>query len=93
MLTERIVRDAKPEPRATILWDGQIKGLGCKIFPSGRKAYVLSYRIGRRKRLATLGRYPELSLRDARNLAREAFGQHTAGSRPPCRDQSSLLRF
>ena len=74
MLTERIVRDAKPGPRATILWDGQIKGLGCKIFPSGRKAYVPSYRIGRRKRLATLGRYPELRLRDARDVAREGSG-------------------
>ena len=83
MLTERIVRDAKPGPRAAILWDGQIKGLGCKVFASGRKAYVLSYRSGGRKRLATIGRYPELSLRDARDLAREALAQIRKGDADP----------
>ena len=32
MLTERIVRDAKPAPKPMILWDGQVKGLGCRVF-------------------------------------------------------------
>ena len=83
MLTERIVRDAKPGPKPVILWDGQITGLGCKVFPSGHKAYVLSYRSGRRKRLATLGRCSELSLRDARDRARAEFAQIRAGDADP----------
>ena len=28
MLTERIVRDTKPESKTAIIWDNQIKGLG-----------------------------------------------------------------
>jgi len=83
MLTERTVRDAKPGPKPVILWDGQITGLGCKVFPSGHKAYVLSYRSGRRKRLATLGRCSELSLRDARDRARAEFAQFRAGDADP----------
>ena len=69
MLTERIIRDVKPEPKPRIIWDGNVTGLGCKVFPSGRKAFVLSYRIGGRKRLATLARCAEISLREARERA------------------------
>ena len=83
MLTERIVRDAKPGPKPMILWDRQLTGLGCKLFPSGHKAYVLSYRTGRRKRLATLGPCAELSLCDARDLAREELAQIRRGSADP----------
>ena len=66
MLTEKIIRDAKPQTKARILWDGHVKGLGCRIFPGGQKSFVLSYRIGGRKRLATLARCSEMSLRSAR---------------------------
>ena len=69
MLTERRIRDAKPGPKAAILWDSAVAGLGVKVFPSGRKAFVLSYRIGGRKRLATLARCAELSLKAAREKA------------------------
>ena len=31
MLTERIIRDAKPEPVQRVLWDSQIKGLGVRV--------------------------------------------------------------
>ena len=83
MLTERIVRDAKPGPKPRILWDAQITGLGCKVFVSGRKTYVLFYRVGRRQRLATLGRYPDLSLRDARELAGDELGKIRKGEADP----------
>ena len=69
MLTERIIRDAKPEPKARILWDGTVKGLGVKVFPSGQKAFVLSYRTSGRKRLVTLARCSEFSLKAARERA------------------------
>ena len=69
MLTERIIRDARPGSRALIFWDTQVTGLGCKVFPSGRKAFVLSYRMGARKRLATLGRPSELTLKAVREKA------------------------
>ena len=45
MVTERIIRDAKPGEKPQILWDSTIKGLGIKVFPSGQKSFVISYRV------------------------------------------------
>ena len=68
-LTERVVRDAKPGTKTTIIWDSTIKGLGLRVTPAGAKSYVLSYRVAGRKRLATLGRCSVLSLKAARERA------------------------
>ena len=73
MLTERVVRDAKPGPKLQILWDKQIRGLGLRITPKGVKAYILSYRINGRERRATLGRSSNISLKDARSKAAETL--------------------
>lgn len=79
MLTERLIRDALPGPKPHFLWDAQVTGLGCKVAVSGRKTFVLFYRIGRRKRLATLARCSDMSLRDARELARRELTRVRAG--------------
>ena len=68
-LTERIVRDRKKEKKPYTLWDAHTTGLGCKVYPSGRKSYVLSYRVGGRKHLATLGACSNLGLQEARDVA------------------------
>lgn len=69
MLTERIVRDAKSGGKTSILWDNQVKGLGLRISTAGTKTYVLSYRINGRKRIASLPRASEISLKAVRELA------------------------
>ena len=69
MLTERKIRDAKPGPKAVIIWDSAVKGFGVKTQPGGAKSYVLSYRVGTRKRLVMLARVGEMSLKDARDRA------------------------
>ena len=68
-LTERTIRDAKPGPKARIVWDEKVKGLGCKIQPGGTKSFVLDYRAGGRQRRVSLGRAGQLSLKDARERA------------------------
>ena len=69
MLTERRIRDAKPESQTRFLWDGQVKNLGVRITPKGAKSYVLFYRAAGRKHLATLARCSEVSLKAARERA------------------------
>ena len=49
MLTERIIRDAKPGPKPILLWDRQVKGLACKVAVSGTKSYILNYRVAGRE--------------------------------------------
>ena len=53
-LTERRIREAKPEAKTRILWDSQIKGLGLRITPRGTKSYILNYRVAMRECRATL---------------------------------------
>src|SRR3546814_6205399 len=58
-LTKRIVVDAKPVAgRVIFLWDGELRGFGCKIESAGTKSFVLQYRNAeRRKRRMVLGRF------------------------------------
>ena len=83
MLTEKRIRDTKPESRTRILWDGQVKGLGVRVTPGGVKSYVLFYRVGDRKRLATMARTSEISLRTARERAGEELASIRAGGADP----------
>ena len=83
MLTERLIRDAKPEPKTRILWDGKVRGLGVRITPGGAKAFILNYRVAGRERRATLGRYPAIGLRAARERAGVELAGIRAGETDP----------
>jgi integrase len=53
-----------------VLWDDNPPGLGLRIYPGGRKAFVLSYRSAGRKRMMTLGDFGTFTLEAARRRAR-----------------------
>lgn len=53
-----------------VRWDATLPGFGARIYPNGKKAFVLSYRVNGRKRFMTLGNYGVLTLNQARDLAR-----------------------
>lgn len=53
-----------------VLWDDNPRGLGLRVFPSGRKSFVLSYRVHGRKRLMSLGDLGVLTLDTARSRAK-----------------------
>jgi len=54
-----------------VRWDDAVTGLGLRVYPSGKKAFVLSYRAGGRKRLMALGPFGVLTVEQARDLARK----------------------
>ena len=88
-LTEKRVRDLKPEPKLVIIWDETVKGLGARVTPAGVRSYVLSYRAGGRKRLATLARCSEISLRDARERAGRELAAIREGGDPLARREQA----
>jgi integrase len=53
-----------------VLWDDDPRGLGLRVFPSGHKSWVLSYRLAGRKRMMSLADYGVLTLDEARKRAR-----------------------
>lgn len=58
-----------------VYWDVALEGFGLRVYPSGRRVYVCSYRVRRRKRLATLGRADVLTLDQARKKAIAYLGK------------------
>ena len=64
------------------IWDGRTPGFGMRISAAGTKTFILMYRHRGRPRRMTLGRYPVLSLADAREMASEALRQVTKGVDP-----------
>ena len=65
-----------------IYWDEALACFGLRVYPSGRRVYVCSYRIRRRKRLALLGRADVLTLDQARKMAITYLGK-VAGNEDP----------
>lgn len=69
-LTDVKVRNAKPTAKPIKLYDGG--GLYLEVAPSGGRLWRLKYRFnGKEKRLA-LGKWPEVTLKDARSRRDEA---------------------
>uniref|UniRef100_I2PZX6 Integrase n=1 Tax=Desulfovibrio sp. U5L TaxID=596152 RepID=I2PZX6_9BACT len=69
-LTDVAVRNAKPGPKTIRLKDE--RGLHLEISPKGGKWWRLRYWISGKERLISLGTYPEISLKDARERRDEA---------------------
>lgn len=84
-LTKRIVDSATYKGDGTskhILWDSALTGLGLRVYPSGKKSFVLSYRQNNRKRLFVLGKYGILTVDQAREVAIEKMAEINRGEDP-----------
>ena len=81
-LTKRIVDRAGPRDREYFLWDDEIRGLGLRVLPSGRKTYLIQYRVGRRTRRMNLGPHGVLTPHGARQKAIELLAEVLNGGDP-----------
>lgn len=80
MLTDVKARQAAPGEKAYKLFDA--RGLYLFISLEGTKSWRLKYRFEGKEDLIILGRYPEVSISEARSL-REEFRRHMAEGRDP----------
>ncbi len=69
-LTDTAIRNAKPAGKAKRMFDGG--GLYLEVAPSGGKWWRLKYRFGGKEKRLSLGVYPDVSLRDARERRDES---------------------
>ena len=91
MLTERKIRDAKAGPKTVLLRDSKVVGLAVRVASGGTKSFVLDYRAGGKRRLATLGRCSEMSLEQARAMAGRELVAIRAGEADPVRDRRDAM--
>jgi len=54
-----------------IIWDGEVKGFGVRLYPTGKKSFVLDYRDNNRKNLMVIGSCSVLKVEQARGKAKE----------------------
>lgn len=69
MLSDSQVKALKPKENRYSLADGE--GLSVDVFPTGKKKWIVSYRVNGKQTRKNLGEYPELGCKDARQLARQ----------------------
>jgi hypothetical protein len=69
-LTNTAIRSIKPSDKPQKLYDAD--GLFLLLNPNGSKWWRFKYRIGGKEKLLSLGTYPEISLKDARERRDDA---------------------
>lgn len=68
---------------AQYLWDDRLKGFGARIFPSGRKSFIISYRNeANTKRFYTIGNFPNITVDQARKIAQSKLLEASQGNDP-----------
>ena len=68
--------------RDVIFWDRELAGFGVRVYPSGRKVYVVQSRAGGRPRRVTLGTHGEITATQARLRAAQVIDRIKRGEDP-----------
>ena len=81
-LTKRTVDALRAEGKDAVFWDRELAGFGVRVYPTGRKVYVVQSRgPGGLKRKA-LGRHGEISCDEARKSAAALIDRIKRGEEP-----------
>ncbi len=81
-LTKRIVDDLAIAATDYMVWDEEIAGFGIRVFPSGRKSYLVQYRARGRTRRRAIGQHGVLTADEARKCAKTLLGDVAKGGNP-----------
>jgi len=86
MLTKTLTDSLKTKGLDYVEWDGACPGFGVRVSVNGSKSYILMYRAGRgrtaRLRKVTIGKVADLTVGEARNVARQLRGDVARGDDP-----------
>jgi|SRR5689334_4900704 Arm domain-containing DNA-binding protein/integrase-like protein len=84
-ISKRSVDATKAAEKDSYLRDKDLKWFGLKVTPTGRKVYLIQYRVGGRKgrtRRVTIGVHGVLTADQARARAKQLLGEVAAGCDP-----------
>mgnify|MGYP003668140390 CR=1 FL=1 len=81
-LTKRSVEALTPATSDFIVFDDDLPGFGIRVFPSGRRSFLVQYRSGGRTRRIKIGHFGTLTTDEARQQARQLLGDVAKGENP-----------
>ena len=76
-LTELSVKTAKPLATQYMLWDATLPNFGVRVSPGGTKNFTAM--LGARRERVSIGRFPIISLAEARVKAKALMAERTLG--------------
>ena len=77
-LTKRAIDAVRATDREHCFWDDELPGFGLRIYPSGKKVFIVQYKVGGRRgqtRRKTIGLYGPMTPVEARTEARKWLGR------------------
>lgn len=81
--TQKTIDSLSSNGKDRFVWDGDLKGFGVRIKPTGVKSYLIQYRnSGGATRRYSLGKIESITLKDARKLARVKLAAVAGGNDP-----------
>ena len=81
-ISKRTVDALSVEDRDAIFWDRNLQGFGVRVYPSGRKVYVVQSRGPDGSKRVTLGRHGKITAEQARKSAAEVIDRIKTGLEP-----------
>lgn len=84
-ISKRIVDLTLRTEKDVYIWDEDLAGFGLKVTPTGRKVFLVQYRLGGRKgrtRRITIGQHGPITPELARSEAKRLLGEIAAGRDP-----------
>ncbi len=81
-LTKRFVDGLDIRKTDYLVFDSDVGGFAVRVFPSGRKSYLIQYRSGGRTRRLAIGRHGTVATDEARKEALRRLGEVAKGEDP-----------
>ena len=81
-LTKRFVEAVAPQSKGHVVWDDEFPGFGLRVYPSGKRSYIVQYRSRGRSRRYTIGLHGLWTPETARREAKALLGRAAHGGDP-----------
>jgi integrase len=81
-LTKRFVEAVAPQSKGHGVWDDEFPGFGLRVYPSGKRSYIVQYRSRGRSRRYTIGLHGLWTPETARREAKALLGRAAHGGDP-----------
>ncbi len=76
------MRYEKANNKQDIRWDSSLTNFGVRVYPTGKKTYLVAYRIHGKRKIKTFGRFEEMDVETARQKARELLDEVKNTNKP-----------